>query len=415
MKAKKGTEQLWRERARAFRSETMPYFRYMAQSGFPSFLSLILIASTISYITLIKNLPQDFPIIWIGVLVLTPVVSWSPLRTFLVMADTVFLMPREHELVPYIRRSFQRSIRVSGLIAAAVFLLYVPIYIQGEEISGPWLLGFILILLKAGNVVAGWRERSMSWTSIRNTFRVLRWILTGLTIMVWLIALPWQALLFTILCSILVAFCYRLPQKQRFPWERLIAEERTTRRRYYVFFGMFIDVPTLSSSVSRRTYLAWILPRIPFAQRNTFVYLYAASLFRTEIGGILVRILLLGSLVIYWLADAASLAGWGAIFVYGIVAVVFGLQTGGLRAVHRYSVWKHVFPLPAGEQVEQLLRIDRATLVTGLMLLWLPAALPLLWHGILLPPIVAIAVMLLYIGIRPSRYRKKVLTEAEEE
>ncbi|MBH5317263.1 ABC transporter permease [Paenibacillus sp. GSMTC-2017] len=415
MNAKIRPEQIWQERARAFRVETMPYFRYMAQSGFPSFLSLILIASTISYITLIKNFPSDFPVTWVGIIALTPVICWSPLRTFFAHADIVYLMPREHEIGSYIGKSYRHSIRISVLIATAVFLLYLPIYLNGEATSGPWILALALVLLKAANAVGGWQERKMSWTSIRNGFRLLRWILTALTIAVWLIADPWKSAGFTILCILLVGLSYRIPLSQRIPWERLIAEEITTHRRFYVFFGMFIDVPTMSSTISRRPYLAWMLPRISFSQKNTFVYLYGASLFRTEIGGILTRILLLGLLVIYWSADAASLEGWGAVFVYAIFAVVFCLQAGGLRVVHQYSVWKNIYPLPTSQRVEQLLRIDRATLITGLLLLWIPMAIPLLWKGIVVPPITALVVMMIYIGIRPTRYRKKLQTEAEEE
>ncbi|RJE91131.1 ABC transporter permease [Paenibacillus sp. 1011MAR3C5] len=406
---------LWRTRAKDFRNEIKPYIRYMAMSGFPSFLSLVFIASAIGYFTLVRDVPADFPIVQVGVLVMTPVLSWSPMRTYLAGADVVYLMPREHEMGPYLRSSFQRTIVKSVFLAAAVILLYLPIYRQvGTGSDLVWIV-FAALVLKAANAAGGWQERKLAWNSMRLLLRSARWLLTGLAVAAWLLTSPWQALLFTALCAVLAFVCYRLPQRHRLPWERLIAEEAVTRRRYYAFFGLFIDVPVLPSSIKRRAYLSWILPRIPFAHRYTFNYLFSATLFRSEIGGILIRILLLGALVNYMTADAASLSGWVAAFVYALFGIVFSLQLGGLRSVHRYSVWKHVYPLPDDKQTDQLIQVDRVALAAGLLLLWLPAALPLLLTGIVTPPVVMLIGALAYLAVRPMRLRRKIRSDADED
>ncbi|REK75830.1 ABC transporter permease [Paenibacillus paeoniae] len=406
---------LWRGRAKDFRNEIKPYIRYMAMSGFPSFLSLIFIASAIGYFTLLRDVPPDFPIVLIGVLVLMPVLCWSPMRTYLAGADVVYLMPREYEMGPYLRSSFQRTTVKSVLLAAVVMLLYMPIYRQVGTGSGIEWLVFAAIVIKGANAAGGWQERKLAWNNMRLLLRSVRWLLTGLTLAVWLTSAPWQAMLFTLLCAGLATLCYRLPQRHRFPWERLIAEETVTRRRYYAFFGLFIDVPVLPSSIRRRAYLSWILPRIPFAHRYTFNYLFSATLFRSEIGGILIRILMLGALVNYMVADAASLLGWVTAFVYGLFGIVFSLQLGGLRSVHRYSVWKHVYPLPDDKQTEQLIQVDRLALAAGLLLLWVPAAVPLLLKGIIAPPVVMLVGALAYLAIRPMRLRRKIKSDADED
>lgn len=406
---------VWRQRARSFRKESLPYIRYMMMSGFPTFLSLLLIASAIGYFSLINDLSLDFPIASVGVAALTIVISWSPLRTYLAPADTVYLMPREYGMNVYLKRSYHRSFWTSTLLAAAVLLLYLPMYTQGESNNGPWLLALAVFALKAGNAAGGWQERKMAWPLLRRLYRAARWLLTALTLAVWLSALPWQAVGFTLLCSLLAALCYSVPRKHHFPWEQLIEEERNIRRRYYTFFSMFIDVPVLTSSIARRSYMAWVLPRIPYSNRNAFVYLFSSTLIRSEIGGILLRITLLGGLVGYWTADAASLAGWGAAFVYGLFAAVFSLQLSSLRSVHRYSVWKFIYPLPYAQQTMGLMRVDRTALSTGLMLLLLPPALPLIANGLYLPLFVALAASIVYIWIRPARLRRKLESDAEEE
>lgn len=408
-------EELWRSRARAFRKETMPYVRYMLQSGLLAFMSLIFISSAIGYFSLIRDLPPQFPVTAVGVVSLMIVLCWSPLRTWLSPADTVFLMPREGEMDRYLRLSLMHSTFRASLLAACVLLLYLPIYRLGPGYNPAWVLTLAAAMLKAANLWGSWRERQMVWPKVRLLSRLLRWGMTALALTVWLTCVLWQAAVFTLLIGILMLVVYRLPRRQRFPWEQLIAQEQTTRKRYYLWFGMFIDVPTMSSSVSRRPYLSWLLRTIPYGNRSTYVLLYAAALLRMEFGGILVRLLMLGCLVLYWLADAMLLSGWGAAFVYGLFLGVTGVQLSSLRHVHRYTVWKHVYPLPEKQRVRQLIVVDISGIIVCALLLFLFLFLPLAWHGIYTPSVTALILTAIYIALRPMRIMAKARKEAEEE
>lgn len=415
MEMKQAVDAIWRGRAKAYRQEISPYLRYMAQSGFPSFLSLLFISAAIGYISLIRDYPHNFPLTAVGVLALTPVISWSPLRTYIVDADIIYLMPREREMGTYLYAAFRSSILYSTLVATIVFLLYIPLYIKAESPSGPWLLAAAAILTKGGNAAGSWVERGFSWRLARWFYRMLRWLLTGAVLAAWLKTPVWQAASFTLLTGLLLVIGYSLPSRHRLPWERLIEEESATRKRLTMFFSLFIDVPMLSSSITRRPYLSWLLTQIPYAHRNTFVYLYCASLFRSELGGILIRILVIGGFVIYLAADAAGLSGWGAEMAVAVFSAVFALQLGGLSRVYRYSVWRYVYPLSEEQQTEQLIQVDRVMLTTGLLLLWLASCFPLVGKGLYVPPLTALLILIGYISIRPSRLRKKLKAEADEE
>jgi ABC-2 type transport system permease protein len=415
MKGQQTLETIWSKRASDFRKETLPYIRYMGQSGFPAFLSLLFISAAIGYFTLLRNVPEHFPFAAVGVAVLTPAVCWNPLRTWLTAADTVFMMPREAQMGRYLQRSFRHTSVGGVLLVAAVLLLYLPLFRQSAaSMSGIWII-LIAAVLKAVNVWAAWRERQLTWPGMRRLLRIVRWMLAGAVLTVWLTALLWQAALFTLLAGLLLGMTYRLPSRHSFPWERLIAEEERTRKRYYVFFGLFIDVPTLPSATARRSYLAWLLRLIPYSRRRTFFYLYTASLLRTETGGIVLRLLALGCLVSYWLADAAVLNGWGAAVVLLLFTGVLALQLGGLRHVHRYSVWHHVYPLPDKQRLEQYIKVDRFALSVCVVLLLLFTAVPLTLAGLYLPVMATAALLLLYLIIRPTRLAKQIRREIEEE
>jgi Predicted ABC-type exoprotein transport system, permease component len=137
MRNESGLEGLWKRRSSAFRKEIAPYIRYMGQSGFPSFLSLLLIVSAVGYIGLLRGLPDDFPVVPAGVAALTPALCWSPLRTWLAPADIVYLMPREARMGAYLRMSARYSAAVSAVPAVIVLLLYLSDFMRSGRDTLP--------------------------------------------------------------------------------------------------------------------------------------------------------------------------------------------------------------------------------------------------------------------------------------
>ncbi|MGO4109356.1 ABC transporter permease [Paenibacillus sp. YAF4_2] len=408
-------EKLWLKRSSEFRKEVTPYFGYMAQSGFPLFMSFIVLSSAFGYIKLIRDLPEHFPITLVGILAMFPVLSWSPLRTWLTSPDLVFHMPREAEMSSYMRRSFRRSAVLTFLLGAAVLLLYWPIYRQGDSEAGFWILLLVAAVIRALNLWGGWQERKLAWSGVRRLLRFIRWAANALTLTVLLTCPPWQAALFLLLLMALFTLLYRMPDKHSFPWERLIEEEARTRRSYYLFFGLFIDVPTMPSRTASRSYLAWILRLIPNLHRFTYVYLYTASLVRTEIGGIMLRLVVLFALILYWFAEDGWLSGWGAAVVYLVLLQLIAVQLAGLRHAHRYSVWRHVYPLPETERMSSLLLVDRWAMAIVAFLTWLPAAIMLLVQGLVLPAVAALLIAYVQVlFIRPGRLRRKLVDDEEE-
>lgn len=409
-------QQLWKKRARSFRQETLPYFRYMGQSGFPLFLSLFVITGVLSYFKLIRDVPADFPTTLVGIVALVPVLCWSPFRTFLRAADVVFHMPQESAMRRYWGLSFKRSIIAMVALCAFLLLAYWPIYRQGTAPADMWLLVLAAAVLRLANTAAAWRERQLAWSGMRVLFRVARWGATALAWAGMLTRAPLYAGGFIILLILLFALLYKLPSRFVIPWERLVEEESATRRRYYVFFGLFIDVPTMPSRTAGRKYLSWIMNFIPYRRRFTYDYLYAASMLRMEMGGILLRLLVLFALIAYWMAEAVWLSGWGAACAYAVFMLIVGAQLGGLRHTHRYTVWRHVYPLPDAQRMESLIRLDRWTLLIIALLMWLPACVMLLRANCLLAAAAApIAALVYVLAIRPLRLRRAFAADAEED
>ncbi|WP_042163830.1 ABC transporter permease [Paenibacillus gorillae] len=409
-------EAMWVKRAADYRKEILPYLGYMGQSGFLLVLSFIAITSGFGYIKLLRDVPPDFPFTLVGVIALVPVLCWSPLRTWLVPADIVFHLPLEARMDHYLFRSFRRSLLLTILLAGLVLLLYWPLYRHGDGLAGGWWLLLFAAALRAVNTWGAWRERLLAWPGMRVLLRLLRWLATAAGLAAMLSREPWMAAVFGVLIFALLAIVYRIPARHALPWERLIEEEARTRRTIYLFFGLFIDVPSMASRSTPRRYLSWALSWIRYRHANTFVYLYAASLIRTELGGIIVRLGLLSALIVYWFAEAVWLDGWGAAAAYAVLMLIIAVQLGGLRRVHSFTVWRHVYPLPDAKRTESIVRVDSRVLAIIAFLVWLPAGITLLIFGYTLPAVIAPVIMIAYaLFLRPGRMTRKIVREDDEE
>ncbi|GGF98944.1 ABC transporter permease [Paenibacillus abyssi] len=407
---------LWQQRATAFRKETIPYIRYMGQSGFPGFVSLLFIVGMIGYSHLLRNMPPSFPIISVGVIVLTPMICWSPFRTWLHPADTVFLMPREKEIGDYLANSWRYN-GIPGVIALwALLMLYVPLYVKAVDEPLAWpMLAVVVTVMKGLNAFGAWRERQMAWPGARRGIRLVRWAAAGLMLAAFLAAPLWNAAAFALLLVITCVVVIRLPQRHSVPWERLITEEERTRRRYYRFFSAFIDVPVLPSRIARRGYLSWIANRIRYAHKNTYRYLFAFTLLRTELGGIIMRLTMLGALIVYLTSVGLLLSGWGAVAVHILFVLIIAVQSSSLHQVHRHSVWRHIYPLPEQRHDGSLVRVVvTASAICG-GIIWLPLALTSGSPDQYAPALTALIVYLGYVfWMLPARLRRKLTSGLED-
>lgn len=409
-------EAIWAKRSSAFWKGSMPYIVDMARSGVPFVTAMVLLTALASYTSLLRDMPPDFPFTWVGMAALTPVIAYSPLRTWLREADVVFLLPREGEMHRYIGRSFRYNGLPGYAAVLIVGLIYLPIYARGPGETASSILLAAVLAMKGFSIAAAWQERKLVWRNSRRWIRVTRWIVTAVCTAAFVQSSLWVAAAMTGAAILLLALLYRSLPKHRMPWQTLIAEEKRTQRRYTVFFSAFADVPAETAQVARRGYLSWLGRRIRYSSAHAFMYLYAHTLIRTELGGIAIRLTLLGMLAGLLAADAGLWNGWGAAGVYVLFVWLVGLQLSALTQSHRHSVWRHVYPLPEQQRVSAVVRVDRFASLTAAALLLAPHAIVLPLHGQTAQCLVALAVGLAVILLlRPARIRRKMKTDWEEE
>lgn len=119
-------KQLWKQRRTGFWNEILPYLGYVIQSGVAMVFLFLVIAFSAWYTSFVQNIPAEFPIRWIALLLLAPLVMFSSYRTYLLPADIVFLRPQEYRMQEYLKNSFARGIIYKSLGLLLVFVTLWP-------------------------------------------------------------------------------------------------------------------------------------------------------------------------------------------------------------------------------------------------------------------------------------------------
>lgn len=360
------TGKLWKERARFFWGEVLPYFRYVASSGLAAFLIILFIVSTHYYANLLEHLPENFPVNWIALIGLLPVLILSPIRTFIKPADIIFLLPAEHKMKPYIQKTMVVSYVVQSFFTAVIWFVIWPLYRVSMGVGGDifLILLFVLLIMKWTNLYSHWQEQQFQEPVRRKLYTLLRWVLTALLLYLLFSFTLIKGILITALVLLTYIISLRLPAKFMLHWDNLIAIEKQQRAKYYVFLSWFVDVPELQSRISARHIISRSTDMFAFKQGNTFRYLYVKTFVRSDIFGIILRLIGIGAIIIYFLPQEILKVSFFVFFIY-----LIGVQLSALEQHHRYMFWIHVYPLGREERVNSVLYvIIRVHIVIALFL-----------------------------------------------
>lgn len=403
-------------RAAAFRGEIVPYFRYVFQSGFGLLVSACFFAALIWYVDLIKAVPEDWPVKTVGIATLSVIAVWSPLRTYLQAADTVFLLPMENGLLRYyVGPAIARMVIGGGARMLAVFALYAPIYdrspaLEGIAPSHPAGTAAIALLLAAIGGLNGygsWLERRVSTTVWRVSLRAVRWALTVAVVAALLLKPLALAVPFMLLCAIVPWLLQKLASRHALPWERLIQEEEAVRRRWMGFLGWFVDVRSDSVKAYRRPWIAWLGERIAWRQDRAWHYLYVKTLVRSETFGAFFRWVVVAALVL-----AVTGNGVADAIIYAVAVLVGGMQLGELKRV-RFVETADALPIAAEGRHPAAAAVARAAGLTAAFALAVVGAATA-WGGAYSSTygLAAVAAGLLWMGwLVPRRIAKPVEDE----
>jgi len=305
-------------RSDRFWQETAPYLRLVGGS-MPGIVLIGLVMLAL-YGYFVQHVPAHFPVIGVCAVVLTYGVSTVSIRTYMVQADLIYLMPMEARIGEYLRSCLQNG-TLMQLLKAVLFSVAVwPLYqtALSETFSGisfPMLL-IAMSLLKLLQIYSWWRETYLRYSTTRKLFAFVRMLIAFLGFYVGLSGHLALALLLISLAMIANLLMLQVPERHaRASWERWIELERRRRASWRSILKQFVDVPEERTEVSANP-AARFASRIALRRENAFDYLYFLIWCRSPLFGMTVRLSAIAVVILLIVDGVWMKAGIYALFAY---------------------------------------------------------------------------------------------------
>lgn len=354
-------KELFATRLKQHQKQMMRYLRYVFNDHFVLACTFLLGGVGLYYSDFVKTLPANF--LPGKVVILIVLVGLLHVGTFVSLtkpADQVFLLPKEVQMQDFLNRAFRYSLwfPLAVLVLGAGFLM--PLYVVSTQQSY-WAFFPLVLLLWSLKVAFLYLRR---YQLVQNPWLASRcyplWLVTsGAMLAVALWFSPWLGLIGSLLLDLVYRELLLKRVKQPLAWDKMIATENRRLQRIYRFINLFTDVPQIATSVRRRKYFDGILALIPKDQGHSYLYLFSHRLLRgSDFGGLYARLLVLGSLLLYFVAERWFSIGLGCLFLY-----LIGFQLAPLYNQFQYMVMTQLYPLPQKQKARALQQ-----LIVGLLL-----------------------------------------------
>lgn len=325
-------DEIWKTRVNHHINETRAYLKYMLNDHLLFVFIFLAAGGAITYQKWLETLSPNFPAILIMTIIFSLIVISSNVRTLLIEADMVFLLPMEHKLKSYFKKAFSYSLITQSFIIIVGIILFSPLYFKVAHVNGRVLLISLILLL----IVKYWNLR-ISWKMGYFTDWAAKWsdflVRFAMNVCVIFFILS-QQYVFVLVLFLLMAgydgYFSKLVKPKAIKWDQLIKKEEEKKQSFYKMANLFTDVPKLKKRAKRRKYLDWILKQVNYHQENVYEYLYLRALLRSgDYFGIIIRLTIIGSFILTFINE--QLVG------SSIVMVVFTFLTG----IQIMSLYKH--------------------------------------------------------------------------
>lgn len=354
-------KELFATRLKQHQKQMMRYLRYVFNDHFVLACTFLLGGVGLYYSDFVKTLPANFlPGKLVILIVLVGLLHVGTFVSLTKPADQVFLLPKEVQMQDFLNRAFRYSLwfPFAVLVLGAGFLM--PLYVVSTQQSY-WAFFPLVLLLWSLKVAFLYLRR---YQLVQNPWLASRcyplWLVTsGAMLAVALWFSPWLGLIGSLLLALVYRELLLKRVKQPLAWDKMIATENRRLQRIYRFINLFTDVPQIATSVRRRKYFDGILALIPKDQGHSYLYLFSHRLLRgSDFGGLYARLLVLGSLLLYFVAERWFSIGLGCLFLY-----LIGFQLAPLYNQFQYMVMTQLYPLPQKQKARALQQ-----LIVGLLL-----------------------------------------------
>lgn len=341
---------LYKVRQREEVLEKMNYNKFIFNGHFLIFITIMIGAFALGYSNWLKDIPQNINYRLIFSVILS-ICSIFPMRTFFREADKLYLLPFEKHLMVYIRKALTYSYFNRLFLPVVILVIGLPLFYQ--LMGGKFYLYITVMILSFVFPILG---LIMKWFWLKYGLEI--W---GINVLLFIVyasgyytTLKVGALSGLLSIVVLIALIILLENINRgtfYQWETLIAIEHNHKMNYYKFVNMFTDVKVLNERTVRRRYLDVFLI-VPSSKKFNQDYMYKFLFVRSFARGkdaffIVLRLLIIGLLLIWWIDQSVISAILGALIMYLLI-----LQLSQFYKQQAYGLWPQVWPVSEGQVVK---------------------------------------------------------------
>ncbi|PIC63103.1 protein EcsB [Sporosarcina sp. P13] len=274
---------IWGQRFFHYVNELQKYMRYVFTGHLAIVFMFAIGAGGYAYSEWLKEVPLNFPSVWIVAIVLSLLLMKAAPTTLLKPADIVYFLPLEDQLPNYMRRSLTWSTFSQLPLPLIAMIVALPL-LKATEVgtSIEYLLVILLIIALKGVYVRTEFNVRIANDEFIWPDRVLRLALAFLVIYCGFLWSPAVFLVGIIVAILYAKFWEKKARQFPFPYEQFIELEQNRMMRFYRFANYFTEVPHLVGSVSKRSWLTFAMKRATFKRRDVQSYLVVRTFIRTD-------------------------------------------------------------------------------------------------------------------------------------
>ncbi|OMP67130.1 ABC transporter permease [Domibacillus epiphyticus] len=344
---------LFKERVTSYYAEVRKYTRYMLNDHLLFVLVFALGATLYYYSGWVETIDETFPAPLFMAAAMAGVLLWSPVYTYIKRPDTVYLLPIEEEMPPYLQKAVWTSFAAQSYILAALLAFSMPMYAASQNTGFGNFFFFLAVLLavKLWNLYCRLYALNLPSNDTRVMDIIVR-LLQSFAVLYAVFSGYYSVAGLTVLFMLLWFSHVRRQGSRPLKWELLAELEEKRLAGFYRIANMFTDVPHLRGTAKRR---AWLDRLLPGSKSGIHVYLLFRTFVRmNEYFGLYLRLSIIAAVIILFS---------GTLTMQLIVAILFvyltGFQLIPIAVRHDHIIWPRLYPEGEGEKskaVQKLLQ-----------------------------------------------------------
>lgn len=276
--------EIWSKRFVYYINELQKYLKFIVTGHIAIVFVFVIGAGGYTYSEWLNTAPKDFPAFLVVAFLLSILLAMSTPVTLMKHADSVYFLPLETKLKEYLKLALRWTYFSSIFLSLAAFLVSIPLLTKVASATKEEILYFFIFILVmkywsihtefnyrfASNGRSVWVDRFIRFLLL---FAALYFLLSG----------NYVFLMVVVVIQLVYTFVWQKKKSEvPFPFDHFIEVEQSRMMRFYRFANYFTDVPHIRGMTKRRKWLDVVYNTVPYAQKNSQLYLVLRTFIRTN-------------------------------------------------------------------------------------------------------------------------------------